>query len=285
MNFNNISFPHPVLGVSDDISSRIEKIDASNVDIEFTTDVYLISFDFKFDDLELNRLIQEKKAEFICEATCTNTLFREIFISEIPKIVIEIPRKTVKGKVQFKALLVAKQNINSYSNANFNSDYSGFKFDIEKGEMLAFFGEFSFDADIRYEKLKAVSSFMEIVPSDDMKYTYVDLKKNKIEIQLPLETYNIFQSDFISQEVKFVSVFHSSIVLNALLTALYNFEENKEFLWAKVIDYRLKNEKQFEKVNFDDKENIPEIAQMLLGNPIKRLMEGMNDIVESSENE
>jgi hypothetical protein len=126
---------------------------------------------------------------------------------------------------------------------------------------------------------------MEIVPNEELTYTHVDLKKNKIEIQLPIETYKLYQSDFISQEVKFAPVFHSSIVLNALLTALYNFEEHKDYLWAKVIDYRLKNEKQFKDMNFDEKENVPEIAQMLLGNPFKRLLEGLNVIVESENEE
>ena len=66
---------------------------------------------------------------------------------------------------------------------------------------------------------------------------------------------------------------------------MYNFEEHKNYLWAKVIDYRLKNEKQLKDINFDEKENIPEIAQMLLGNPFKRLLEGLNVMVESKNEE
>ena len=285
MNFNNISFPHPVLGIGNDVSSEIKKIDVDDVEINSSDHSYEIKIKYSFDDEDLKQLVKDGKAEFICEATCTNTLYREIMKSEKPKIEFEIPRKQVKGKVEFICLLVAKEEIESYSNTNFHSDYNGFSFDIEQGEVLVYFGDFSFNADIKYEKLKAVSSFMEIVPNEELTYTYVDLKNNKIEIQLPLETYNIFQSDFISQEVKFTPVFHSSIVFNALLTALYNFEEHKDYLWAKAIDYRLKNEKQFKEINFADKENIPEIAQMLLGNPFKRLLEGLSIIVESENEE
>lgn len=284
MNFNNISFPHPVLGVANEVSSEIKIIGTEDVSINPNNHRYEVKVKYTFDDEVLKRMVQDGKAEFICEATCSNTLYREIIRSEKSKIGFEIPRKQVKGKVEFVCLLVAKENIESYSNANFHSDYNGFSFEIEQGEVLAYFGDFSFNADIKYEKLKAVSSFMEIVPNEELTYTHVDLKKNKIEVQLPIETYKLYQSDFISQEVKFAPVFHSSIVLNALLTALYNFEEHKDYLWAKVIDYRLKNEKQFKDINFDEKENIPEIAQMLLGNPFKRLLEGLNVIVES-ENE
>lgn len=281
MNFNNISFPHPVLGVANDVSSEIKMIDTNDVSINLKTHSYEIKFKFTFDDEVLRQMVQDGKAEFICEATCSNTLYREVIRNEKSKIAFEIPRKQVKGRVEFICLLVAKQNLESYSNENFHSDYNDFTFDIEQGEVLAYFGDFSFNADIKYQKLKAVSSFMEIVPNEELTYTYVDLKKNKIEIQLPVETYKLYQSDFIRQEVKFAPIFHSSIVLNALLTALYNFEEHKDYLWAKVIDYRLKNEKKFKHVNFDEKENIPEIAQMLLGNPFKRLLEGLNVIVES----
>ncbi|MDD4438807.1 MAG: hypothetical protein PHS04_12340 [Tissierellia bacterium] len=285
MNFNNISFPHPVLGVANEVSSEIKMIDTEDVSINPNNHNYEVKVKYTFDDEVLKQMVEDGKAEFICEATCSNTLYREIIRSEKPKIAFEIPRKQVKGRVEFVCLLVAKENIESYSNANFHSDYNGFSFEIEQGEVLAYFGDFSFNADIKYEKLKAVSSFMEIVPNEELTYTHVDFKKNKIEIQLPMETYKLYQSDFISQEVKFAPVFHSSIVLNALLTALYNFEEHKDYLWAKVIDYRLKNEKQFKDMNFDEKENVPEIAQMLLGNPFRRLLEGLNVIVESENEE
>ena len=149
--------------------------------------------------------------------------------------------------------------------------------------MLAFFGKFDFDADIKYEKLKAVSSFMEVVENKDPNTTYtnVDLSKSKIEIQLPTEDYKIFANDSISKEPKFVPIFHSSIVLNALMMALYNIGSHKDSLWAKVIYYRLKMEKQFESLSIEENENIPEIAQRLLGNPFRRLISELQVIVES----
>lgn len=281
MKFNDVTFPHPVLGLEDAIFGNIE---LGNPEINSLQDVYEIEVSCKQENADLKNLITLHKAEFLCEVTCTNTFYRELFSSNKGKMKFEIPKKDVKGRVEFTCLLVAKEKISEYSNTEAHPDYSDYTFEIEQGDVLAYFGGFSFNADIKYEKLKAVSSFMEIVENEDLKYTYVDLKKSKIEIQLPSETYNIYRNDIISQEEKFSSVFHSSIVLNAILTALYNFEEHKDYLWAKVIDYRLKNEKQLKDINFDEKENIPEIAQRLLGNPFKRLLEGLKVIVES-ENE
>ncbi len=281
MKFNDVTFPHPVLGIGDAISGTAGFI--KDPEINVSTDSYKVTIKCNLVNNDLKKLLQESKAEFLCEATCTNTVYRENIVSDNSKIEFEIPKKQVKGKVEFICLLVAKENLFGYANANAHSDYSGFTFDLDKGDVLAFFGEFTFDADIKYEKLKAVSSFMEVVENPDLEYTNIDLKKSKIEVQLPTNDYNAYKSDVIAHEIKFAPMFHSSLVLNALLIALYNFEEHKDYLWAKALKYRLDNE--FKNINFEEKENIPEIAQRLLGNPFSRLLNGLNIIVESTENE
>lgn len=279
MRFNDISFPHPVLGIGDAINSNIELV---ATEIKSSADVYEISIKLKQDNVDLVNLLAIGKAEYLCEVTCTNTLFRKSITSDSNEIEFLVSKKAVKGRVEFLCLLVAKENIKEYSNSESHSDYNGYSFDLGVGDILAYFGEFSFNADIIYEKLKAVSSFMEIVENSDLTYTNIDLKKSKIQVELPSEAYKLFQSDSISREPKFSPVFHSSIVLNALLTALYNFEEHRDYLWAQVIDYRLKNDRQLKNISIEEKENIPEIAQRLLGNPFNRLLEGLNEIVESA---
>jgi len=47
----------------------------------------------------------------------------------------------------------------------------------------------------------------------------------------------------------------------------------------------LQNEQQFKTLSIEDKENIPEIAQRLLGNPFERLINCLNGIVEFSTTE
>lgn len=282
MNFNSAAFPHPILSIyNDDIKGKVGLNPMP--EISSTSDSYSIIVNCEYVNIDLTTLVNSGHAEFLCEATCSNTLYREIFTSSCCDLKFDIPKKHVKGKIYFTCMLVAKLPILNYTNIKAHSDYNGFSFEIDKGDVLAFFGEFSFNADINYEKLKAISSFMEVVENKDPNviYTNIDLSKSKIEIQLPSEDYKLFASDNISKEPMFVSVFHSSIVLNALLVALYSFETNKELLWAKVIDYRLKNEKQFVNISIDDKENIPEIAQRLLGNPFRRLISELQVITQS----
>jgi len=282
MNFNSASFPHPILSFyNDDVNSKVAlnplPVITSNIDD------YSIIVNCDHDNAELEAFVNSGQAEYFCEATCSNTLYREIVTGLTNELEFKIPKKKVKGKVSFTCALVAKSPIKNYKNTKSHSDYNGYSFEIEKGDVLALFGEFTFNADINYQKLRAVSSFMEVVENKDEKavYTNVDLNKSKIEVQLPTEDYKLFANDCISKEPKFAPIFHSSIVLNALLVALYNLDSYKETLWAKVIDYRLNHENQFENISIEEKENIPEIAQRLLGNPFRRLISELQVIVES----
>ena len=285
MKFNDVSFPHPVLGVGDAIKS---KISFPEPEIISGTDSYSIKVNCLHDNADLTELISEGQAEFYCEATCSNTLFREIYKSDSGEIKFEIPKKHVKGRVSFTCALAAKSPITNYQNGKSHPDYNGYSFELDEGDILAFFGAFSFNADINYEKLKAVSSFMEVVENKDEKaeFTNVDLNKSKIEVQLPSEDYKIFSNDIISKELDFAAIFHSSIVLNALLIALYNIENYKGKLWADAILYRLEKDNQFKGMSIEDKEKIPEIAQRLLGNPFHRLISGLQKIaLSNNENE
>ena len=187
--------------------------------------------------------------------------------------------------MEFICLIVVKEYIYNYTNSNTHTDYNDYSFYLETGDILAYCGEFTFNADIIYEKLKAISSFMEIVENEkpDEKNSTIDLNNNKIQIQLPTDLYNLYRKSTISLEEKFVPVFHSSMVLNALLIALYNIEDHKDCKWAQVIEYRLNNEKPLNEINFEDKENIPLIAQLLLGNPIERLLNGLDVITKETK--
>ena len=75
MNLNNISLPYPVLGISDDICPMLPD-DA--VQFELSDDVRNFFFDIRlnFDNDDIQRLIDEGKAEFSCEYDCARTMMR-----------------------------------------------------------------------------------------------------------------------------------------------------------------------------------------------------------------
>jgi len=281
MRYDNIIFPHPVLRINDDsIKGKIE------YEPEITEDenYYNIFIKFNVDNGDILSLIESGKAEYLVEVNCSDTLFRKVYTSSENKLQFRIPTHKVKGKVIFDNFIVAKEPIPDYKNSEAHPDYKDYVINIEKGDVLAFFGSFDFTAQIDYKKLKAVASFMEVVEGDG-EYTDFDLDADKILIKLPKEEYKLFQQPVISKEPGFAPVFHSSLVLNALIVALYNYDEYKDRLWAQAVKYRMDNDEELQDYSFDDEAKIPEIAQALLGNPFGRLLKQLDENVSQNEDE
>jgi len=280
MNYNDITFPHPVLRKNDDsINSNID----FSPEILEREDDYLIQINFNIDNQDILELIEQNKAEYSIEVICSDTLYRRVYISRESFLEFNIPKTDVKGKVSAECLVVAKEDISNYENEDAHPDYKDFVINIMKGDVLAYFGGFSFIAHIDYKKLKAVASFMEVIEGNK-ETVYVNLDSEKILIELPKEDYKLFKQDAISKETRYVPVIHSSIVLNALLIAMYNMDEFSERLWAKALKYRLENEDEFKTIPFD-KDNIPDIAQRLLGQPFTRLIEQLDENLNQYEDE
>ncbi len=271
MKYRNINFPYPVLRKDDD--SIKSNIDLFHEEFEREND-YLIRLHFKIDNEDILKLINEDKAEYVIEIFCSDTLLRKIYTTKHNKLEITLDKTEVKGKVNIESFVLAKEEILNYKNKDAHPDYNDFVISLQKGDILAYFDGFSFTAQIDYKKLKAVASFMEI-DEGTQDTVYVELDSDKIIIFLPQEDYKIYTQDFISNEQKFVPVIHSSLVTNALLIALYNMNKYPERLWAQALQYRLETEKELEGISVEDVENIPKIAQILLGKPFTRLMKGL----------
>lgn len=285
MKLDNLILPHPVLGQSDDISGEVGMGDP---EIEINEYEYSIKFELHHDNGTISDLVKLEKAIYCCEVSCSETLFREIFTSKDLEFIFEINRTSVRNKVNFEVYCIATQDIPIYNNPAVHSDYSGFTFELEKADLLVYFGKFHFNADIQYHKLKAASSFMEIIPHQgNEKYTDYILDSRKIQIKLPKETYDKFKQDFIGKKKEFAPIIHASLVQNALTVALYNHKNYLELggcVWAESIQYRLREEPDLNNGSEEvDPDKIPELVQKLLGKPNDRLIKCLEDLSSINE--
>lgn len=278
MNLNNISLPYPVLGISDDILPMLPE-DAVSFDLRADIKKYVFDIKLKFDNPDIRRLINEEKAEFSCEYDCARTMLRCCEASNEPHFSIEIPRRSVNGRINFNCYVSVKAPIKGYSNKGFNSDYENFKFDMEPGDILVTFPLFHYDADIKYDKLQAAGSFMQIRESNLHEQIFFDISGNKIEILLPSIHYQLYCNPIVKSSAE---IMHSSLVLNALTYALMNIENHEQTTWAKTIYYRLDSEDGFSRSELQDASNIPGIAQRLLKDPYLRMF---NKIIVSTPNQ
>lgn len=274
MKFKDYSFPHPVLGLGDDVggTASVKKLDN---DETMDNENYLLTIEYELDNPDLQKLVKEKKAVFLCEINCTGTLFRKSETCASPIQIVSIPKDGVRDKVELLFLLVSAEPIPDYTNSKVHSDFDGYKFDIEKGDVLAYLGESFFIAGIAYQKLKAVSAFMEIIRGENESGDFnIILGSQKIQIQLSKNDYEKYCDRRIGSSFENASIIHSSIVLPTLIHALYQLSKKNsdvtEYAWANLIKFRLENDENLNLISLED--NIPKIAQNLLGMPAERLM-------------
>ncbi|MCC8119162.1 MAG: hypothetical protein LIP09_10530 [Bacteroidales bacterium] len=272
MNLNNISLPYPVLGLSDDILPALSS-DAISAEINITPRNYEFKVTLKFKNEEIEKQIRWKCAQFACEYECSKTMLRKCIFSESPDFEFSIPRNAVNGRININCFVSVIREIKKYQNKGFNEDYQGFTFDLEPGDILVAFPPVRYDADIKYDKLQAAGSFMQIRKSDLHDDVFFDISGDKIEICMPSLLYELYENPTIKGQAQII---HASLVLNALTYALLNLnnsedEELLERTWAKTILYRLETEPGYDKNDLDEPSKVPLIAQKLLQNPYMRL--------------
>jgi hypothetical protein len=272
MNINNISLPYPVLGISDDI---IPALPENAIQFSLSADMrnYNFEIELNFNNQDIQYLIDDELAEFSCEYECARTMLRNCLTSKSNIFKISIPRNHISGRINFNCFISVKASIPKYKNKGFNADYDGYTFNMEPGDILAYFPSFHYDADIRYDKLQAAGSFMQIRESSLHSDVYFDIAGNKIEILLPKEHYELYCNPNVKGEAEII---HSSLVLNALTFALLNIESHEQTTWAKTIYYRLDTEEGISREDLDDPSAVIVLAQKLLKDPYKRLFNKMS---------
>lgn len=271
MNVSKMTLPYPVLGINDDVLPRPSM---ENSSLSQTKTHYIFEFDAICENGEILDLIAEGYAEYVCEVNCQRTFLRKCYKQNVPHFKIEVPKHGVSGTIEFEVTIAVKKPIAEYTNSQFHEDYIGYSFNLEPGDLLGFIAAFTYDADINYDKLQAVGSFMEI-NQNSADATAVELGHPKISILLPPDMYQAYKGH-VHNNRQIASVIHASLVFNALTDALNNINEHRHELWAKTIIYRLKTEEGLKKFYIDDEElfeqdKVFDLAQALLGDPYKRL--------------
>ncbi len=283
MRFNSeYAFPHPVLGIRDDISGSAETIVTYDQDTD--TDNYIVTIQYHLNNQDLVELVTARKAVFFCELNCTGTLFRSSEASSGFTQTITVPKNAVRERVSLLFLLIAREDIPGYRNSEAHPDFEDYQFEIDKGDVLAYMGEGSFFAGLAYRQLRAVSSFLEITKGTNEAGDFdIILEGSKIEVRLSITDYERYSQPSIGKIPELASTFHAAIVLPTLIHALYQLltgptqtrDDLNETPWAKIIKYRVENEGGEPRLSMTE-DHIVAVAQYLLGSPMERLLKDLS---------
>jgi hypothetical protein len=283
MKRNNKSYPYPVLGIGDDILPRptftVEPVVADS-------DYYYVSVKIEMDNKDIAALIDNGYAEYGCEVECSRTFYMKWFGFKTPAFTIALPRHEVAEKVSFDCRVSVVKDISGYVNSGAHEDYEGMTFTLPAGSVLALFGKFNYNADIQYDKLHSAGAFITIIEGNDSENTTYTLDHSKIEVKLPPALFKEYKEKYNKRASKWADVFHSSIAFNALVYAIFSYNEDihKDLLWAKTLDYRINLEPSLhcykEVMSTKTPSDVMGLAQALLGNPYKRMFKTIGTLNE-----
>lgn len=278
MLLRNKYYPYPVIIEGGDyyINSSFD------VEVEQELEGYNVKLLFRaeLDNEEIQDLLDAGMVEIVYHIECPQTCFRTCFRTRDKMSSYLLKDTEVNGNVQVCSFVVAKKNIDKYTNRLFSADYAGFRFDIEKGCVMAIGSQLNVRVNKIRDDLANTSSIFSIVPNKDQMETTVitDLSKNKIVIMLPEKTYGLYANMQNYMDVQ--PAMHAMIIIPALMYALNEIKQDKEQLYN-YEEYRWFRslKKTCEGIGITiNEETLANIdtyktAQLLLNSPVLKAME------------
>ena len=251
-------------------------------DVEQVLDGYNIKLKLKAELInpELEEMLKKEEVLIAHHIECTQTCFRRLVLTNENVKECILRDGEVNGVVQVCTFLVANKYIEKYSNKLFAPDFRGFRFDIERGCLMAVGNQINLRINKIRDDLANTSSIFSIIPNKDETVTniQVDTSGNKIAVIIPKETYSIYYN--MSGNFDIQPLMHSILIIPSLVYALTEVKESRTHLYD-YEDYRWFRSlrKAAEKMNIsfteESLENIEpfDLAQKLMDSPIPKAVD------------
>ncbi len=280
MKTSNRFLPYPILSYGDDVLPALSRDNAVSVDVldDAVNKRFIFNATLRYENESIQNLVAQGKAEYLCDVYCAETMLRRCEVSFEPKFEINLGKTEVNGRISFEFYIIAKEDIPEYRNTGFNEIYGDEPVPIEKGNILASFGEVTFNTRITKEKRWLINSFIMISNAKERPFN-INLDNEKIMIELP-ETMFEQYSESIKPNRQYDQVVLSSLAMGALVHAILNMESHKGRSWCDAIETVCRNLGVDKDYNIDDPMEAFNIANLMLHEPYKRLF---NDIVTKTD--
>lgn len=277
MQLRNRYYTYPVIVEGGDYYDNSEF--SSSVNQEMEGYDAKITITVELNDTLLLQKIEQGEVVYAHHIECPQTCYRRVIKTKEKVKDILLKDKDVNGIVQICSFVIAEKDIDKYTNESFAADYRGWKFNIEKGCILAIGNQYNVRINKIRDDLANTSSIFSIVPNADQTENnlLVDLGQQKIVISLPEKTYQQYYN--IQGYIDIQPAMHSMIIVPALvyvfseLRSTENLEEMEYYRW-----YRsLKKACNGIGINIDEeglkKMDLFKVAQQLLNSPISKAIE------------
>lgn len=155
---NNYSYPHPVLGVSDDFKNGEFKLQPNLI---VQDDLLVLDVgEIEISNVYLKKLFESKKITTLLKLICPTTFYSEIIIGNQPK---KIKISNLANEILIESFLIVIEDSLPYEHDSFNDDYKTFgtgKFTLKKNDIVGVGGDLSVNLNETYTKgLKSLFTF------------------------------------------------------------------------------------------------------------------------------
>jgi hypothetical protein len=172
-------YPHPVLGIDDDIVGEFKvRVEISYQEIE---KALAISLSYELINSDLENLMIANKAELVATVYCPSTM--TTWTTNTASIFV--PKDALRDKFVLNAVIVANDRLVEYSSDTFADIFEGLSFTVEKGGILADGGQQSFFLD-DLEENRSMNSLFHFVPLTNQDIVDYSFDSNRITIRTPV---------------------------------------------------------------------------------------------------
>lgn len=201
---DSYSFPHPVLGVADDIEGEFN----FSVCIERRGEERVVYFKSKKLEIKndyISKLVNEGYVDFVLSIYCGATYQSWVSYGTDDSF---IPEDQLASRIEVQPLLVTRKDIPNYYDKSFNSDYEQNHFSLVKSEIVGVSGKkvlpiekiderLGFGSIFKWKQTDAEKSVEYYLESDQIEITYPVKRDNDDPISYlfkikPWTSYSIF---------------------------------------------------------------------------------------------
>lgn len=280
----NPSYPYPVLAKNND-DYEYSTFNA-HIDVRDEFGELILEVTFMLDNDEIKKLIEINDCVYAIHVACSPTSYRQVYKTTQENLLIKIPIKELRGKIEIHTFILANNKIENYSNASLNDWYEGIPLTLEKGNIVSIGDVIETTLFQDNMELLDLPSIVDIAQSETHDVMEVELGSNQITIFLP--EYEYVQYVY-NAHLLLKSTIMSTVIFPALIQVLSKVNENpldyEEYTWYQVLEKIFEeNNMRLEEVGTDSLSALS-AAQKILRNPLKESFEEIEKINKMREEE
>jgi len=283
-------FPYPVLAdFSDDFNKSSYETD---IDYTINRDQFVLNVKHALNNEELAKMIEDGKAEYATHIECPKTQKRLLNTSNIQHQEVILDAADIENKIEVCTFVIATMSLSNYTNSDFDVDYEGYVFNLNKGDILAIGHDYNIS--VEKEQKNDAESIIQFVKSKESKKTFdIEYESNKILVKLDEEQYALYNS--LAADEELLPVLYSLIgvpVITSALQVIGNEIQNidsgntiySDYRWFRVLEEKISSlgEDPYNESIYGEVESL-ELTQRLLENPLSSSLQALVDYNDNDE--